>query len=199
MPRVPKPWFREDRQAYFVTIGGVRHNLGADKKAADKKFHELMAADTGTPKSSAATPATSNGMTVAEVFDKYLDWCQKHRSPRTYEWTQKHIQQFCTHLGKACHTTFGELRPFHIVEWVDKKTTWGANQKRGAIIAVQRPFSWALKLGYIERNPVAGVEKPKAKRRDAYVTPEQFTVLMERYKEGDPFRDLLAFLWETGC
>ena len=43
MPRIPKPWFRKDRQAYFVTINGVRHNLGPDKKQAERLYHELMA------------------------------------------------------------------------------------------------------------------------------------------------------------
>ena len=42
--RSPKPWYREDRQAWFVTINGDRHNLGSDEKEAKRKFHELMAA-----------------------------------------------------------------------------------------------------------------------------------------------------------
>ena len=29
MPRIPKPWFREDRNAYFVTIRGERHKCPA--------------------------------------------------------------------------------------------------------------------------------------------------------------------------
>jgi integrase/recombinase XerC len=91
------------------------------------------------------------------------------------------------------------LKPLHIVEWADSYSTWGANQKRGAIIAVQRPFNWAIKMGYIDRNPVVGVEKPKPVRREEYVTPEQFGKLLDRYAPGDPFRDLLEFLWETGC
>lgn len=43
MARTPKTWFREGRRAHFVTIDGARHNLGSDKKEADRWFHELMA------------------------------------------------------------------------------------------------------------------------------------------------------------
>ena len=198
MARTPKPWFRADRNAYFVTIGGTRHNLGADKKDAERQFHLLMA-EPEQPAAPPPKPLVPSDLTIAEVLEKYLEWCQIHRSARTYEWTQKHIQRFCDHHKHTTTTPAEELRPFHIIEWVDSKSTWGANQKRGAIVAVQRPFSWASKLGYIERNPVAGVEKPKPVRREQYVTPGQFDQLLIRYQEGDPFRDLLVFLWETGA
>ena len=52
MARSPKPWFRKDRQAYFVTINGTRHNLGSVKKEADRRFHELMATADETPEPS---------------------------------------------------------------------------------------------------------------------------------------------------
>jgi hypothetical protein len=42
MPRDPKPWFRKDRDAWFVTINGRRFNLGSDRDAAHTRFHELM-------------------------------------------------------------------------------------------------------------------------------------------------------------
>ena len=43
MAKNPKPWWREDRQAWFVQIDGQRHNLGKAKKAAWRRYHELMA------------------------------------------------------------------------------------------------------------------------------------------------------------
>lgn len=27
---------------------------------------------------------TNDGLSIAEVFDKYLEWCEKHREPRTF-------------------------------------------------------------------------------------------------------------------
>ena len=42
MPRTPKPWFNRERKSWFVTINGVRRNLGPDKKAAHDEFHRLM-------------------------------------------------------------------------------------------------------------------------------------------------------------
>ena len=43
MARRPEPWWWKERQAWFVTIDGVRHSLGPDEDDARQRFHELMA------------------------------------------------------------------------------------------------------------------------------------------------------------
>ncbi|MGD9855051.1 MAG: hypothetical protein AB7U20_08895 [Planctomycetaceae bacterium] len=42
MARRAKPWYRRDRRSWFVSLDGVRHHLGADKKAAFDRFHAMM-------------------------------------------------------------------------------------------------------------------------------------------------------------
>jgi integrase len=196
MARTPKPWFREDRNAYFVTINGTRHNLGADKKEADRRFHELMARP---DEPIAPTPTVpSNTLSVAEVFEKFLDWCQKHRSPRTYELAKKHIQSFCDHLKTATTLPVTGLRPFHVVEWADSKKTWGPNEKRNRIGNVTRALNWAEKLGHIDASPVRGVEKPGRTKRESKMTAADFTTLLSHVKD-QPFRDLITFSFEAGC
>jgi integrase len=92
-----------------------------------------------------------------------------------------------------------DLKPFHVVEWIDRNPQWGPTVRRQAVIAVQRPFNWAAELGYIPVNPVAGVEKPAAKRRETAVTPAEWATIRDSYAEGDPFRELLEFCWTSGC
>jgi integrase len=205
MPKFPKPFFRRDRgtdRGWFVQIGRRQIKLadGPENQdtqaAAYKRYHEVMA---WSGAQSAAVPAQTNSLAVAEVFEKYLDWCEKHRSPRTFEWYRGRIQNFIDFLPDPARMPASALRPFHIVEWTDGKTTWGANQKRGAIVAVTRPFNWATRIGYIDVSPVRGVEKPTAQKRDSQLTPEDFVDLIALVKENDSFRDLLAFSWECGC
>ncbi len=74
MARSPKPWYRRERKAWFVTIDGKRHNLGPDRKAAFKRFHERMARPTKR------APSTQS---VAGIFDAFLEWTLKHRAART--------------------------------------------------------------------------------------------------------------------
>lgn len=197
MARSPKPWWREDRKAWFVTIGGTRFNLGPDSEAAQREFHRLMSLppDARTP----ALAPSSSECSVADVFDRFLDWAEKHRAPRTYDWYLEHIQSFIDSLSHPDKMPVGELKPFHVVQWADRHPSWGANFRRGALIAIQRPFNWAAKLGYIPSSPIPYLEKPQPRRREQLITVEEWRSIRDHYAQGDPFRDLLEFAWETGC
>lgn len=55
-------------------------------------------------------PALTVGSSVAEVFDRYLDWCQKRRSARTYEWYKDHIQRFLDSLPDPAAKPVADLK-----------------------------------------------------------------------------------------
>jgi hypothetical protein len=71
MARIPKPWYRKDRQSWFVNIRGERHNLGADEQEANRRFHELMA-----QRAESRPLPKSDGLSVASLFEKFLDWSE---------------------------------------------------------------------------------------------------------------------------
>jgi integrase len=199
MAPVPKPWWRSARKAWYVQIEGVSYKLGPDKDEADREFHRLMAM---TPEQRApkVEAPSSSGPTVAEIFEKYLEWCSKHRAPRTYDWYKDHIQSFVDALPiLADEMPVLDLKPFHVVEWADRHPSWGACYRRGAIVGIQRPMNWAAKLGYIVASPIPYIEKPQPTRREQVVTVEEWESIRDHYPEGDCFRDLLEFAWETGC
>jgi integrase/recombinase XerC len=133
------------------------------------------------------------------IVRKYLDWCGKHRAPRTVEWYQGHLDGFLTYLGNEALIPVIDLKPYHVAEWVDSHPNWGDSYRRGAIIAVQRAMNWAEEMGYIAASPVKKVKKPPGRRRDNPMTPEDFQAFLARLHQGDPFRDLFLFLWHSGC
>ena len=135
MARVPKPWWREDRQAWFVTIDCKRQNLGANRKEAMQRFHSLMA----TPARVGITKATES---VAAIIDLLLDWTQKHRAPRTYDWYRERCQWFCKAVPDL---QVAQRKPYHVQQWLDSHPNWSGGHKRGCIIALQRPIRWAAK------------------------------------------------------
>lgn len=135
---------------------------------------------------------------MAEIFEKYLAWCEKNREARTYDWYRDHIQSFVDSLDKPAEMPVSSLKPFHVMEWADKHSTWSPAFRRGAIVAIQRPFNWAEKLGYIDRTPIKHIEKPQPQRREQIITPEEWVKIRDHYPEGDAFRDVLEFAWETG-
>ena len=133
------------------------------------------------------------------VVRKYLDWCGKHRALRTVEWYQGHLDCFLTHLGNQALMPVADLKPYHVVEWVDSHQNWGDTYKRGGIVAVQRALNWAEEMGYIAASPVKKVKKPPARRRDNPMALEDFLAFLSRLPAGDPFRNLFLFIWHSGC
>lgn len=211
MARIPSPWFWEERALWCVNLRGRRLKLGPhpDGLPAPKKmrgkwnapppilqlFHELMARPEPQPKA----PPAKSGPTVPAILDKYLDWCQTNRAPRTYGWYRDAIQSFLDSLADPAALAVADFKPFHVIEWADAHPDWSPSSRRGYIIAVQRPFNWAEELGYIAASPIKKIKKPAPSRRDNPVTPEDFAIMLSRFKEGDPFRDLMNFAWHTGC
>src|SRR5262249_54573273 len=149
-------------------------------------FHVLMAAPPETPK---PEPKATTGLTVAEVFDRFLDWCEKHRAPCTFAGHKDRMQMFLDESPGIGKLPASELRPFHVIEWVDKHPTWGNTRRRMCITSVQRPYNWAEELGYIDTNPVKKIKKPPCGRREHAVTPEQWQKIRDHYPEHDPIRD----------
>lgn len=205
MAHTPKPFYRSARNAFYCQLGKQQIKLvsgpndSATGKLAWAAFHALMverAANDDAPTPISANSATP---TAAEVFEKFLDWCQKHRSPRTYFLARKHIQSFCDHLKTARTLLAADLRPFHVVEWADSNPAWGPNEKRNRIGNITRAYNWVEKLGYVSANPIRGVEKPSRTKRDSTMTHADFVALLEHIDEGDPFRDLITFAYEAGC
>jgi len=154
MGRTPKPWWWKARRIWAVTIAGKRHMLGPDKEAADRKFHALMA----KPK-----PQRVAADSVYAIIDSFLEWTQKHRAPRTYEWYHQRLQWFVETIPNL---SADEFRPFHVQQWVDAHPNWSDGHKRGCMTAVQRAFRWAEKQGHIDRSPIAHLEKPKQGTRE---------------------------------
>ena len=209
MARKAHPWYWQERNAWYVVKDGHRlfladHPLDAPPprkkrgkwvvpQVVQDRFHEQMA---GRPEPAQSAPP-GHGLSAAEVFELYLGWCQQHRSPRTYEWYQDHLQSFIDSLLDK-RLAVADLKPFHVQQWVDAKATWGPNHRRGAITAVQRAFVWAEKVGHIGKSPVRHVEKPAPKRREQVLTPDEFRAILGHVRD-QPFRDVLEFCWETGA
>ena len=75
MSRPNKIWFGKDVGWWMVTVAGEKIRLAQgkeDRKAAEKKFHELMASRSQAPESPTAR--------VADVIEAFLAWTKIHRS-----------------------------------------------------------------------------------------------------------------------
>lgn len=186
MPRFPKPWFRTERGAWFLQLDGKQHNLGPDRDAAFARYHELMAKPRKRQLASETVPA---------IIDLFLDWCEKNRATRTYDWYQVRCQAFIDTISPDLRVS--ELRPFHLQTWIDAHSEWAPGNKRNACRAIQRAMNWAEKQGYIDRSPIAHFEKPPQGKREQVVTQKEFDAILAETRDRE-FRDLLITTWETG-
>lgn len=186
--RQPKPFFRKQTQSWYVQLGRRQISLGRDCKQAWQAYHELMAREAAVHE---------HPVTVAELCELYLEWCQQRRDPGTYEKNRRYVRSFVDEIGRRF--PISKLRPFHISDWLSQHPTWTETTQNDAVSCVQRPFNWAIKQGRLDRNPIAQLEdKPRRKRREVAYSPEQWSVIQAAVKDIN-FRDLLTFLWETGC
>lgn len=164
MPHFAKPFYRKSRGLWYVQIEGKQHNLGPDRKKAFDRYHDLMR-ETPQPKQVVANDS------LAAIVDNFLDWNNKHRSPATYEWYRSRLQTFMERNPKLKAAT---LRPYHVQQWVDSYADLSGGSKRNLIRSVQLAMRWAEQQGYIDRSPIAHMEKPAGGRRNLVVSPAEF-------------------------
>lgn len=189
----PEPFFRADRGLWYVQVGGKQHNLGRDEEEARRRWHALMSRPEPVPTARNGSPL------VVAVIDEFLTWNESHRAPRTLGWYKEYMTSFVASLPAPETFPVSDLKPHHVERWVSSHKTWGPSYRHGAIRSVQRCFRWAEKQGYIDLSPVRHIEKPTPSRREQVISPAEYLKIIGSYKEGDPFRELLEFTWESGA
>ena len=188
-PRRPQPFFRSQTQSWYVQIDGRQINLGRDRDAAWEKYDDVMASHRRD---------VNPGMTVAELLDDYLEYVHQNRAQRTYLWYRNYLRKFVAYIGKRLKVT--ELRPYHITRWLTANFAELSSASRNcAVRAVRTPFNWAVTEGLLDRNPIKGVKRPAAGRREMVLTTDEFDKLVLANVSDQQERDLMVFLWETGA
>lgn len=172
-------------KSWYCSIKGRQIALGKDRRSAHQKFQELVT-------DSRHVEVDAN--TLYELSQAYLDWCQIHRKPGTYESHLRHLRQFIESVGKRLRPS--QLRRQHVTRWHEGMTC-GSTSRNDAVSVVQRMLNWAVEQEYIERNPVKGTRKPKRRRREVFFSRDQKDAI--RKHASQPFLDLLDFLFLTGC
>lgn len=206
MPHHPEPFYRSARKAWFVQLGKRQVPLGHDAEPRrDRKtgkpipsqevldrYHETMRNRASIEEEE--RPARGGSPVVLVIIDQFLDWVQRRKAPRTFEWYHRHCLAFAKSVERDL--TVAQLRPFHLTNLCDAHPEWSPTTKHGLCRAVQRALRWSERQGLIDRSPLGEVEKPEPQDRDVVLSPEDYARVIGMV--SGPFRDLLAMAWESG-
>jgi integrase len=191
MKKVPEPFWRTERNCWFVQIGKKQHRLDPDEETAKRLYHELMSRPPDMPVVKAGPSAF-----VVEILDAFLDWTKKRHAEKTYTWHRDHVQTFVAGIPKTL--TVADLKPHHVTRVMDAHENWSASTKNGFARSIQRGMMWAERQGLIDRTPIPRLEKPTPESREVVITPTEFEGLLALFSD-QVFRDLLVMAWETGA
>jgi len=152
---------------------------------------------TSSPTSGAHSPAIRN----ISNCNRYLKWVKENRKERTYQRAEFFLTKLSEEIG---HLRIKDLKPFHVEDWLAKmgeqKTVqtekgpqrrgWGKSSRRMALDVVLACLNYAVKKGFITRNPLAGkVDRPGtvSRSKDALIPPDVFrAMLTEQEKKYEP-------------
>ena len=184
MSREPKPYFKTQQQRWVCTIDGKRITLGADKKTAFEKFHQLML-------NRECVQVTVS--TVQDLANAYLDWCETNRSKATYDLHRTYLGSLLDSCGRTVKV--GDFKPHHVTKWIASFNS--STTKHNVVAIAQRMFNWAVDEQYLTFSPIGKMKKPASLKRNIVYTPDQWEQIKE-HATGS-LLDLLDFIWLTGC
>lgn len=193
MGRSAKPWHRAHDDWWYATIRGERKKLvkgEANKKAAEKRFHELMAAPPEEESLSISLIALSEAHAEAKEAEGVAA-----ESMGNYK---KYIGGFLAHAGRV--TAADEVTTNHLEAWLKSKPGWGPSTRRLAITVVGGLFAWGAQKKLIKTNPFKGFKRPPARAREEAMSQETFDAIIDGVStRGRCIKPLLRFMRETGC
>ena len=151
MARIPKPWFRDQTQSWYVKIGGVQHPLGKDKKEADKAYHRLMAGE------GLAQPIKD--LALGGLVEQFLADSAKSCTLDTVQWYRVFLEDFAERYPKLKPT---DIAPRHVRAWLnaDRRRLWKQSTHRSAITILKRLLNWSVENRLLKENPIQDMEGP---------------------------------------
>jgi len=201
MARSAKPWFYARTGWWTAWVDGKRVALAEgkkSKKAAEDRLKDLQYLARHNPH------PDDEDQTVASVIERYMAVVFPSLSEETRKARANYLQDFAEAHGNR---RLPAARKDHLQEWLLAHPEWKSDwTKRDAIRAVQTVFIWAADAEIIPKNPFKGIRQVAGSpRRD--MTPDEFRAILRTtagfYKRrptpGARFRQVLMFLWLTGC
>jgi integrase len=169
----------------MITIG--RHGSPWTPDTARNKAKEMLGlvAQKIDPR---APPSTD---TFGANVNRYLEWKRGVIKPGSFIQTQRHLRE---HSKPLHHIPLGDLDRRTIAQRLGEIETNSGSVTRNRVRAsLSGMFSWAIREGLTEINPVTGTGKAKENSRERTLSPEELGQVLKSLGK-DAFGDIARML-----
>ncbi len=199
MSRNARVWWNKQKSAWCTDLGGRRKTLAKgwkNKKVAQDKLKSLL-------EERGLLESVNGQITVACLCERFLDAALENLERSTYESYAYGCQKFVDLFGKhLAHT----IEPTDIQRFsTSLKSTLNETSRAIVLRSVQRCFNWGVEHRLIPPHKLGRIRKPQSRRRDRFVTDEEFQALLratnplDGRRYGATFRRLLLAMDWTLC
>jgi hypothetical protein len=129
MGRASKPWYRKDRDAWYVNVQGKRIKLVDGKSNRNEVYRRFLALK---PDGTKAITALVTGEEVCELF---VEFSRTNLKPKTHDGYKRFLEPFASHVGVIDGS---EVQPKHVTRFLEQCPTWGKTTRYNAITAIKR-------------------------------------------------------------
>lgn len=184
-----KPWQRSQNGVWYVQIDNKQINLGRNKEAAFAEYHRLMT-------------ARGQGQALGDdllraVLDAYWTWFKKSHKPSTVEHRGLILKTFAKNI--PANLRIRQLKGHHVQKWLDTEySKCGPTTLNTYIGIVKAALNWAVRQGYADFNPIAKMDKPRARTRQEFVPPGLWPKVLELATDQQ-FKDFLTVMLSSGA
>jgi integrase/recombinase XerC len=139
-------------------------------------------------------------VTIATAIDEYLRYLDTvaRRAPATIQAYRADLRKFAGFLGHARPLELTDIEPPTVERWMGEMSDLSVPTVRRALNALSGLFTWAVRYGYANANPLDAIERPRKRRRiQPCPTCEEVAALLGVTK-GDAERAALLALATAG-
>ena len=200
---VSKNWvaqYRVGRQQRRPSLGDVRKvEPEAGKRAARKLFAQVeLGIDPAAENARARAEAATTKLTLKIAADRYLADKEDVMRPSTYKAAQRYFEGYWKPLhDRPLESIKRADVAARLQEIIQQNGRTTAARARGNLSAL---FSWAMREGLCESNPVIGTNDPEAgiKPRERVLEDRELRAIWHACRDDD-FGRIIRLLILTGC
>src|SRR5262249_8092489 len=128
------------------------------------------------------TRRTEATNTFGATVDKYLEMKRASHRPSTHVEFTRYLASYAAPLHARPIKSIGRADIAELLDTVATRGMVTADRCRTALSAL---FSWAMKRGLAESNPVIGTERPEEKTRDRVLGDSELAIVWNALPDDD--------------